>query len=51
MSFFLSLEIVYEPFKHLLKVKYGEELAMKMMGSRTEFSFEMTTILDEDDLK
>lgn len=35
----------------MLLEKYGEDLALMMMGSRTEFNYEMTTILNDDDLK
>lgn len=40
-----------QSFRHLLMEKYGEDLAMQMMGSREEFNFEMTTVMDEEDLK
>ncbi|KAL4453701.1 hypothetical protein ABPG74_009597 [Tetrahymena malaccensis] len=50
MSFFLTLDMVYEPFRQLLLEKYGEELALKLMGSREEFNFEMTHIMSDEDL-
>lgn len=40
----------YNPTRQLLLEKYGEDLALKLMGSRNEFNYEMTTIMSDEDL-
>lgn len=37
ISFYLTLEMSYEPFRQILLEVYGEELGKKMMGSRDDF--------------
>lgn len=47
---FLSLDFLFEPFKSMVGEKYGEDFARKVFGAGSEYLFDNTTILDDEDL-
>lgn len=50
MGFFMALEIVYEPSRQQLFERYGEEMADSIFAKRSEFNFELTTVMNDADL-
>jgi hypothetical protein len=50
INLFLSLDFLFEPFKSMVNDKYGEDFARKVFGAGSEYLFDNTTILDDDDL-
>lgn len=50
MAFFMALEIVYEPSRQQLFERYGEEMADSIFAKRSEFNFELTTVMNDADL-
>jgi hypothetical protein len=51
MNLFMSLDFLFEPFKQMLKEKYGRQFAEEVFAAKSEYLFENVTILNDDDLK
>lgn len=42
---------MFEPFKELVKQKYGSDFADEVFSARSAFQISNTTIMDDSDLK
>ena len=51
MNLFMAMDFMFEPFKELVKEKYGEEFAKQVYSSKSEYMIDNTTILSDEDLK
>lgn len=51
MNLFLAFDFMFEPFKDLVRKKYGEEFALEVYSAKSQYMIDETVILDDEDLK
>ena len=50
MNLFLAFDFMFEPFKDLVRNKYGEEFALEVYSAKSQYMIDETVILDDEDL-
>ena len=51
MNLFMAFDFMFEPFKELVRKKYGEDFALEVYSGKSEYMIDDTVILDDNDLK
>jgi len=47
----MTLDYLFEPFKNMVKEKYGKDVAEEVFAAKAKYLFDNITILNDEELK